>query len=57
MALIPSTTYHHTERNSSPLFASKDISSQMTVYNGQDLASSSELNPNATDYTPKSGVL
>lgn len=61
MALIPSPTsssYHnHTnERNSSPLFATKDISSQMPVFNGQDLASSSELNPNATDYTPKSAI-
>ncbi|BFZ10016.1 hypothetical protein BsWGS_13056 [Bradybaena similaris] len=64
MALIPSpavTTYsHHShERNSSPLFSSNFSPSQdrtTNLFNGCDLASSSELNPNASDYTPKSAI-
>ncbi|XP_059149518.1 macoilin-1-like isoform X2 [Physella acuta] len=65
MALIPSpavTTYSHhsNERNSSPLFSSSFSPAQdrssMQVYNGNDLASSSELNPNASDYKPKSVI-
>ncbi|CAG5131273.1 unnamed protein product, partial [Candidula unifasciata] len=66
MALIPSpavTSYsHHTnERNSSPLFSSSfspahDRNASMQVFNSPDLASTSELNPNASDYTPKSPI-
>ncbi|CAL1538922.1 unnamed protein product [Lymnaea stagnalis] len=65
MALIPSpavTSYSHhsNERNSSPLFSSNFSPAQdrsnMQVYNGTDLASSSELNPNASDYKPKSAI-
>ncbi|CAG5126355.1 unnamed protein product [Candidula unifasciata] len=65
MALIPSpavTTYsHHShERNSSPLFSSSNFSPSQdrttSLFNGCDLASSSELNPNASDYTPKSAM-
>ncbi|KAH9490902.1 Macoilin-1 [Bulinus truncatus] len=63
MALIPSpavTSYSHhsNERNSSPLFSSNFSPAQerSAMYNGTDLASSSELNPNASDYKPKSAI-
>ncbi|GFN80810.1 transmembrane protein 57b, partial [Plakobranchus ocellatus] len=71
MALIPSpasvSSYSHhnsNERNSSPLFSSNfspahpdNRGASLQVYtNGPDLASSSELNPNASDYTPKSAI-
>ncbi|XP_046327702.1 macoilin-1-like [Haliotis cracherodii] len=51
MALIPSTSSYQTlnsERTSSPLFSSKYCKDDVTV--------SSDLNPNATDYTPKNSI-
>nr|KAG5705036.1 hypothetical protein BaRGS_018766 [Batillaria attramentaria] len=51
MALIPSTNSYQSlssDRTSSPLFSSKFCT--------EDLAVSSDLNPNASDYTPKAAI-
>ncbi|XP_076466797.1 macoilin-like [Babylonia areolata] len=55
MALIPSTTTSYqtlgsSDRNSSPLFSSTPSFCQ------EDLAVASDLNPNASDYTPKATI-
>lgn len=51
MALIPSTNSYQSlssDRTSSPLFSSKFCT--------EDLAVASDLNPNASDYTPKTAI-
>lgn len=51
MALIPSTNSYQSlssDRTSSPLFSSKFCT--------EDLAVASDLNPNASDYTPKAAI-
>lgn len=51
MALIPSTSSYQnlgSDRNSSPLFSAK--------FCQEDLAVASDLNPNASDYTPKTAI-
>lgn len=53
MALIPSTTSSYqtltSDRNSSPLFSAAKFCQE-------DLVSASDLNPNASDYTPKTAI-
>ena len=53
MALIPSTSSYQSlsgsERNSSPLFSTQ-FSCQ------EDITVASDLNPNASDYTPKTAI-
>ncbi|XP_025097700.1 macoilin-like isoform X2 [Pomacea canaliculata] len=51
MALIPSTSTYQSlgsERTSSPLFSSS--------FRQEDIAVASDLNPNASDYTPKTAI-
>ncbi|XP_070190467.1 macoilin-like isoform X2 [Littorina saxatilis] len=51
MALIPSTSSYQSmgsERNSSPLFS--------TQFCQEDITVASDLNPNASDYTPKTAI-